>query len=242
MSTVIALHGIFGLPSDWEPVFANLDVNYQTPNLYTDLPIKPFKPWATHFNETTSILPKTSPNILVGYSLGGRLALHALLDNPQQWDAAVIISSSAGLGNPDERQRRQIDDDMWAERIRTLPWDVLMQQWNARDIFKDEGKVPDRKESEYDRQKLADALKIWSLGSQEDLQNMISYLRMPILWVVGAKDVTYLERSKKLQLWHPESKVITIEEAGHRVPMQNPQALGEQIREFIEKVTLQRIK
>lgn len=101
---VFFLHGFLGRPSDWDRIqaklpvaeglrFFNLDY-FKNPLLD---PKNSLSSWADHFInwiETQSGLHDR--NILVGYSLGGRLALHALEKKPGLWHRLVLISTNPG--------------------------------------------------------------------------------------------------------------------------------------------------
>ena len=52
---------------------------------------------------------------LAGYSMGGRLALHALLEGGA-WDAAILIAPHPGLETGEERAARREADALWASR------------------------------------------------------------------------------------------------------------------------------
>lgn len=71
---VYALHGFLTQPSLWD--FLGLKIHAL--DIYS-IPGTTQNEWAKHFNAT---IPTKNDNILIGYSLGGRLALHALLDQP----------------------------------------------------------------------------------------------------------------------------------------------------------------
>lgn len=206
-----ALHGFLGTPSDWKDVDVALD-------LYSN--IIPFWDWAKAFNETVN------KGFLVGYSMGGRLALHALVNNPEKWIGAVIISAQPGGLNP----LRVHQDKQWAEKFLNDPWDSLMKEWNKQSIFQKDPPLV-RYEANYSREKLSECLHIWSLGLQEDLRESISQLPMPILWVTGEHDLKYQEIAKSVHFSHPESQHYIAPDCGHRVPFQN-----EMIQNFVRKI------
>ncbi|HEV8433755.1 MAG TPA: alpha/beta fold hydrolase, partial [Thermoanaerobaculia bacterium] len=71
---------------------------------------------------------ETDERVLVGYSMGGRLALQALVANAA-FDRAVIIS--AGLNLEEGREERRARDEAWAKRFESDAWDEVMRDWNA---------------------------------------------------------------------------------------------------------------
>lgn len=200
----IALHGFLGLPSDWKSLQSAHSVD-----LFSESPI-PYWDWAQSFNKKHS-------GTLVGYSLGGRLALHALIDDPSRWERAIIVSAHPGL-HVDKRPVRLVEDALWAEKFVHAPWDDLMNQWNRRDVFAHDNPAV-RIESNFNRQNLSRALRVWSLGNQERLHEKISRLPMQITWIVGEKDLRFVSEAKSLSFVHPKSELIILPHKGHRIPL-----------------------
>lgn len=210
MPPIWTISGFLGLPSDWEflkPLNVQpFDINHFSWKSLSD--------WGRKFNQHVK---NTPPSILIGYSLGGRLALHSLLDNPSQWKGAVIISSHPGLQDPQEKAKRLEQDRHWANKFQTEDWATLMKTWNEQKLFTHDFAV-ERKERNYKRDKLSQTLINGSLGGQEDLREAISRLQIPILWLTGSKDNYYSSLAKSLSLQHPFSRWIQVEGAGHRIP------------------------
>ena len=199
-----SLHGFLGRPDDF-------------PGRGVDLfaePILPFWKWAENFNK--NILKKST---LLGYSMGGRLALHALIQNPALWESATIISAFPG-------QAETLSyDPYWENRFLNDPWDDLMRDWNAQPVFKHDPPVI-RCESDYSRKKLAQALKTWSHANQEDLRSRIEALPMPIHWIVGEKDIKYTALASQLKFVHQDSRLTILKDTGHRISLSHSKKNG----------------
>jgi 2-succinyl-6-hydroxy-2,4-cyclohexadiene-1-carboxylate synthase len=227
--SIHALHGFLGAPNDW--------VDLSLPNLHRcDLyangkPAQEFglKDWAKLFNLSVA----QQEGILMGYSLGGRLALHALLDKPECWRAAIIISAHPGLSSTQVKQERRKEDERWAERFLNEPWDKLMKAWNERAVFAGKSYVSERLEQNYNRLDLANTLRHWSLSTQDDLLPEIKKLDIPILWVAGELDSRYATIASTLSLRHPQSKIWIAPGSGHRVPWEC-QTFQKQVETFVE--------
>jgi 2-succinyl-6-hydroxy-2,4-cyclohexadiene-1-carboxylate synthase len=227
--SIHALHGFLGSPQDW--------VDFPLPNLHRCDLYANGKPeqkfglleWAMHFN--LGVLKQKG--ILMGYSLGGRLALHAVLDAPDLWRAAIIISAHPGLSSDVERQQRKREDEGWAERFLNEPWEDLMKGWNARTVFGGKSHASQRLEHNYDRINLANTLRYWSLSQQNDLLPEIKKLDIPILWVAGELDSRYAAVASRLTLRHPQSKIWIAPASGHRVPWEC-QTFQKHVETFVE--------
>lgn len=229
---VTALHGFLGRPMDWTGLFQRhaLQTKLRTDDLFAkDIPN--MWEWADKFN---SRYKESDKNVLLGYSLGGRLALHALISNSKIWSSAVIISAHLGLNSYEEKMGRQEMDEHWARRFENDPWEQVMKDWNQRETFKQDSFKFDRKETEYSRTVLAKALRKWSLSQQDDLRQKVSGLPMPILWIAGAEDAVYAQQALHLRLCHPLSEIWIVPQTGHRVPWQCPEKFLLKITQFLE--------
>src|SRR5262245_20355380 len=122
------LHGFLGKATDWEGV-ALEDYPSWTYDFFSRLsaprggsacqflpgPFASLPAVADWINARAKESP--APRILIGYSLGGRLALHCLTQTPSLWSGGVIISGHPGLGDPQMRQERRETDRKWAQRF-----------------------------------------------------------------------------------------------------------------------------
>jgi 2-succinyl-6-hydroxy-2,4-cyclohexadiene-1-carboxylate synthase len=205
MKKRVALHSFLGSSDDW----CHLTGDILSPVIFD--PELGLKGWAKRFNQT-----RQSSGTLIGYSMGGRLALHVLIDNPNLWERAVIISTHPGLKDEQEKEERLRSDREWAGRFETEPWDALMKAWNSQPVFLG-SKQPLREEKDYDRKRLAGMLRSFSLGLQDDFREEIARLPMPILWVVGERDLKFRMLASELKFQNPLSRVMVAVGAGHRV-------------------------
>lgn len=219
-----ALHGFLGNPEDWRP-FPVIDRRVKIE--HEDLA---FWPWSDRFNAALS--PKMeSKNVLLGYSLGGRLGMHALLSNPDYWDAAIFISAHPGLTNAQERRLRLENDRQWAERFLVDEWDKLMQEWNANPVFGGHSLPFVKEEGAFDRHKLARQLVNWSLGNQEPLVPDLKKLGKPMLILAGLQDTKFCLVADQFRDF---AQVELIPESAHRVPWDQPEEFQNQINQFIK--------
>ncbi len=229
--TLFCLHGFLGHPIDWTGISHEKPV---VPNIFEDEIIS-LQNWSESFNKKVERQVKSAgeKSILMGYSMGGRLALHALINHPDLYNAAIIISASYGVEDPEERERRYQHDINWSNAFLSESWDSLLERWNGQPIFQYDKKDVIRLEKDYSRKALSDAMRCFSIGKQEFLKEKIEELDIPILWVVGERDTKYVSLAKNLRLKHPDSSIVVIPNAGHRLHLTNPETLQEKIGEFI---------
>jgi len=229
-----ALHGFLGHPNDWPT--SPLLKNFHAYDLLNDFPIISFDAWAPKFNESISAKSHSaSNNILLGYSLGGRLALHALLQAPDKWKAAIIVSTHPGLTSHEEKHQRIAADELWAKKFEHEPWEEVIKAWNAQDVFKHSVEF-NREESDNDCLMLSKAMKTWSLGKQKNLTDEINSLNVPIYWMVGENDKKFLLQAEKFNFKHPKSKICVVSQAGHRLPFDQPKLFLSNVTNFIQQL------
>ncbi len=230
-----ALHGFLGHPSDWD----FLTLQPLAIDIYADChPQKGLWNWAHLFNHHISHNAETL-NVLLGYSLGGRLALHALLDEPSLWDAAIIVSAHPGILDKEERKRRKAHDKEWSRSFLEAPWDEVIERWNTQETLRSSINLP-RDESNYSREKLALALVDWSLGNQDAMHKKLERLYVPIQWLAGSQDLKFAQLAHSMTLAHPLSSIQIVEEAGHRLPWDKPVEFQALIDYFIYQVYQQK--
>jgi 2-succinyl-6-hydroxy-2,4-cyclohexadiene-1-carboxylate synthase len=141
MTRILALHGFLGRPSDWLPLRKEIvrccsEVEFQTFDLYSLQSVRQKTPleWAKKFNQLQKS-KHVERNILMGYSLGGRLALQAAADKPGLWDEVILISAHPGLVDDEEKELRTKVDATWAEKFNSEKWHEVMKQWNNQVVF-----------------------------------------------------------------------------------------------------------
>jgi 2-succinyl-6-hydroxy-2,4-cyclohexadiene-1-carboxylate synthase len=227
---IYALYGFLGLSSDWDALRRGVSGDFEALELFSLAhPREGFWEWGRALNRRVAQEP-VERRILLGYSQGGRLAMHALVDAPELWAGAIIISANPGLKVEEEKAPRlQVDLD-WAERFLKDPWDGLIQDWDRQGVFQGQAPAFRRKEEDYIRSNLAQAIEGWSVGRQDDLRESLSKLPFPILWVAGEKDTKYAEIAQEMAALHPHSSCWVAPEAGHRVPWECPGPFLEKIR------------
>jgi 2-succinyl-6-hydroxy-2,4-cyclohexadiene-1-carboxylate synthase len=171
--------------------------------------------------------------VLLGYSMGARLALHALLDGGP-WDAAVLVAPHPGLESETERAARRESDAEWAGRALTGDWREFLALWNAQPVLADSTRLP--LVSELRRREVARSFMDWSLGAQEPLWERLGEIQCPVLWCVGERDGKFRALAERALPLLPRGELWVAPGAGHRVPWDAPEAFAAKVGEFLERV------
>lgn len=200
-----ALHGFLGLPSDWD-FLRKAGIAVETPPL--------------------DAIPSRG-DVLLGYSMGGRLALHALLAGAQ-YERAVIVSASLGIEDRVAREERQRIDERWARMFEKQPWARVMSEWNAQPVFG--GHAMKREERDFDRRELARLLRQWSPGVLPSVAWRLHEIHIPILWIAGEKDAKYVAEGQRAVSQLPNGELWICPGAGHRVPWEQPERFVERLQ------------
>jgi len=237
------LHGFLGLGADWDALRAACAAAghpaIRTPSLFAPrgvaVPARgSLTEWGAAFAAHVAAADPTP--IVIGYSLGGRLALHALLARPALWRGAVIVSAHLGLADAAARAARRAHDAAWARRFRDDAWDRVLADWDARDVFGGRPQRQPRPEAAYDRTALAAALEDWSLGTQPPLTDRLDAIPCPVLWVTGADDPRYVAQGDAAVHALPRGALRAAPGAGHRVPWEAERWFADEVVGFLKTV------
>lgn len=227
---IYALHGALGMAQDWKPLAKELSRPLSRVDLWQYLACCPMSlpEFGAAFNkEVTASAPD-----LIGYSMGGRLALHALLDRPEMWRKAIIVSAHTGL-DPSQRNARLAQDAAWAAKALKGDWKEFLIEWNAQGVLSDSALLPDRSTLEPRRQAVARSYMDWSLGQQEDLTERLHEITCPLLWIVGEHDEKFRAIAEHAVSHIPNAQLHVIPNAHHRVPWDQPQAFTKAVQQFL---------
>ncbi|HPB45584.1 MAG: alpha/beta fold hydrolase [Microthrixaceae bacterium] len=168
------------------------------------------------------------PAAVIGYSMGARVALHAALTRPEAIDRLVLISGTAGIDDPNEREQRRVRDEALAERIEDLGIDAFLDEWLALPMFAgltDETRFLEQRRTNT-AAGLASALRHSGTGTQEPLWDRLGELTMPTLVIVGELDPTYEALGERLVDGIGDSSMfVVVGNSGHSPHLEQPEAV-----------------
>ncbi len=222
---VVALHGNLGSFQDWDCLniaeIQAIDLWEQSHRTFTD------------FSAMLKGATKAD-SFLMGYSMGGRLALHAMAANPKHWAGAVIISAHPGLCCVQERIERRISDEIWAKHAREMAWDEFLEKWNNQAVLGDAPVSKKQNHLEAMREKITLGFENWSLGKQNDLRSSLARFKNPVLWITGELDEKFTHLGEEMKNVFPDFRHVVIPDCGHRVLQDAPEELAGELKRFIE--------
>ncbi len=227
------LHGNLQHPSVWHPWRRAWDPwQLRLENLWlteTD----GLWPWAETFCRKVA-QSSSRPSVLMGYSMGGRLALHAILQDPTLWQGSIIISADPGLTSKSARVQQLQKDRIWAQRFLTDPGETVWRDWDAMPIFGGHSHPQRRDEHEFSKGSIAHLFEAFSKGHQADLRPRLQQLQTPpILYLSGEQDPKYTNIGQQLAHQCPIVTHQIISQAAHRVPWDQPELFQQAVAHFI---------
>ena len=225
------LHGAVGMPADWRGIaksLAGTGIGSRAVEAWRFLengPL-PLESFGKTFNEdATNEVFRGNGRSLLGYSMGGRLALHALLEKDHPWQAAVIVSAHPGLENPEERTARRTADNAWATRALAGNWQEFLTAWNQQPLLGSSLPRDPQASSAMilRRREIARSFVDWSLGAQRPLWDRLGEISVPVLWVAGENDTKFRALAERAVSLIPKGRLAIAPAAGHRVPWEAEQ-------------------
>ena len=235
MNTIVALHGFTGESADFGPLREHLaeGVTLHAPDLpghgirrhQRNLPDYSIE---AHLELITEAA--TTPQItLLGYSLGGRLALHWAVAHPERVARLILIGASPGLATDKEREERRLADATLADFIRTRGLDAFFKYWHNQTFFQPLLKLPsDRldpilaRRHRNDPEGLALSLDNVGTGTLPSLWPRLKELRCPVDLVTGEHDEKFTRLAREMGAHLPKARLSVIENAGHAVHLERP--------------------
>jgi 2-succinyl-6-hydroxy-2,4-cyclohexadiene-1-carboxylate synthase len=216
----------------WEPVAAGIATRYRSTCL-------DFSAW-TFEERVEEILAATAPgDALVGYSMGGRLALHAALREPDRLGGLVLVGVSAGIEDRGERADRRRSDESLAEWMERRSIEEVVDRWERQPVF--ETQPPDLRERQrpgrlsHDPGLLAQLLRSAGQGALEPVWDRLEELRCPVLLTAGEQDRRYASVAGRMAAALPDARVRLVPAAGHAPQLEAPAEFTELLLEFLDE-------
>lgn len=162
----------------------------------------------------------------IGYSMGGRVSLHAALSHPDKVRRLVLIGATAGIDDPDERLERRRADERLALHIESVGVPVFIDEWLANPLF---AGLDDDTALRSDRLRntaagLAGSLRSTGTGTQTPLWDRLGEIECPVLVLVGEHDAKFSELGQRLVAGLPDAELVVVANAGHSVHLERPHA------------------
>jgi 2-succinyl-6-hydroxy-2,4-cyclohexadiene-1-carboxylate synthase len=172
--------------------------------------------------------------VYVGYSMGGRVALHTALAEPDRVRALVLIGATAGIEDAGARLARRQADEALAGRLVAAGLPAFLDRWLEGPLFAD---LPEAAACRAQRltnrpEGLAASLRNCGTGTQEPLWDQLATLDMPVVVLTGRRDAKFCAVGRRLVEHIPRSSMLGLS-ANHAVHLEQPSTSATFVRRLV---------
>ena len=185
-------------------------------------------------------LGETRVNLL-GYSMGGRLALYFAVHYSQFVENLILESSSPGLKTQQDRAGRYVQDWHLADHILQEGMAWFVQHWENIGLFKTQKSLSPERFTSQRQQRLtnhplglANSLLGMGTGVQPSLWKELKTLPMPVLLIAGQLDAKFIRTNRAMAPVIPHVEVCFVAGVGHNVHLEKPDIFREVVQSFLE--------
>jgi 2-succinyl-6-hydroxy-2,4-cyclohexadiene-1-carboxylate synthase len=172
----------------------------------------------------------------VGYSMGGRLALHLAVAEPQLVERLVLVSTTAGIDDEAARAARRADDERLAKELERDGVAAFVDRWLTLPLFanlrSEDAQLAARLANTADG--LASSLRMAGTGAQRSQWTELASLPMPVLLVVGERDTKFTAIAERMAALIADARLEVVRGAGHAVHLEQPAEFLVSLRRWLE--------
>jgi 2-succinyl-6-hydroxy-2,4-cyclohexadiene-1-carboxylate synthase len=178
--------------------------------------------------------------VVCGYSLGGRLAIHAALRDQGRYAGLVTVGASAGIDEPGTRAARREADERLAAWMETAAIEDIVPIWERQPLFADQSQeLVDRQREgrlSHDPRALATLLRTAGQGALDPVWYDLGRLELPWLALTGVRDERHTRAARRIAREAPRARAEVVPDAGHAPQLQQPREIAGRIVEFLDEI------
>ncbi|KAB2490405.1 2-succinyl-6-hydroxy-2,4-cyclohexadiene-1-carboxylate synthase [Priestia endophytica] len=248
---LLLLHGFTGSQATWKHVKEDF-TRYKV--ITVDLighgeTDKPADPSRYTMEETVADLVqllyelKIEKAAILGYSMGGRVALSFAILYPHKVTALILESSSPGLKTIEEKKARQMNDEQLASFIHEKGIEAFVEKWENISLFHSQKSLPNDIIEEVRKERLknvprglANSLIGMGTGMQPSWWPLLSTLNLPTLLITGKLDTKFCQIGSEIDEQLTNSFLERVEEVGHAIHVEKPRIFSKIVDGFLQSV------
>jgi len=246
---ILFLHGFTGCAEDWFPVFEQIPDKYNCLALDIIGHGKSDAPGSSMHYSIDSIMSQikyvkdhlTQNKIfLLGYSMGGRIALTYASMYPEDVKGLILEASSAGIKNDEERQKRYEEDLKLAEFIETHTMEEFIEMWHDQEIFNTQRRFSNEKLKKIKKKKAsgsktgyANILKGFSTGIMPPVHDKLKKIPLKVLLITGDLDTKFTGINARLAKRFFKAKHKIVRNSGHNTHLEEPKRFIEIVLNYL---------
>lgn len=247
---LVLLHGFTGCAANWRALSAAWAGRYQSVAFdllghgRSDAPADPARyAMAATVADLAAVLDQLGLRrvVVLGYSLGGRVALHFAAAYPEWVRALILESASPGLATAAERQARIATDEALAARLERDGLQAFVDYWERLPLFASQTRLSAEARAALRAQRLqnnpaglANSLRGLGTGAQPALWDHLPAIATPTLLVAGALDEKFTLIAQQMAARLPNARLDIVPDAGHTVHLEQPEAFIASVAGFLE--------
>ncbi len=252
LRNVVLVHGFTGSSQDWEHIIPRLpeNFNYYAVDLIghgnSDSPAEK-KFYDTDFliSSFKELLSKISNEkfIFIGYSMGGRAVLSYSVQHPETVEGLVLESTTAGIKDEHERNKRIKRDEEIAEFISSHSIEEFMEYWMNMDIFNTQKRFANSKLEEIKNSKLNNSktglsnfLRGFGTGQMKPLYDQLNKIKSKTLLVTGDLDDKFCSINDEMVRLFPSAKHVSLKNSGHNTHLETPKSFVKTVSHFLNEL------
>jgi 2-succinyl-6-hydroxy-2,4-cyclohexadiene-1-carboxylate synthase len=233
---LVLLHGFTQTGRSWQPVLQALAARYRAvaPDLpghgaFADRRPASFAACDAYLRALTD-----GRLTLAGYSMGGRVALHAAPALGDRLERLVLIGASPGLADAAERAARAAEDAALADRIEAIGLEAFVREWGAQALFagmpRGIAELAGADRLRNTAAGLAAALRGLGTGVMPSLWGRLGELAIPVELVVGERDEKFRAIAQRMEAALPDARLHVVAGTGHAVQLEAPDVVADLLR------------
>ncbi|OTP11867.1 2-succinyl-6-hydroxy-2,4-cyclohexadiene-1-carboxylate synthase [Enterococcus sp. 10A9_DIV0425] len=245
--TVICLHGFTGTSKTF--TFTGHDLNYLAIDLIghgdSSIYVHPYRyQMSALVRDLAQLVSELdiSSFYLLGYSMGGRVALSWMLEYPRGIKGVIIESGTAGISDTKQRHQRQKADDKLAKRLLTKPFTEFIDYWEDLPLFHSQKKLSLQKKEAIRMERLSQhpfglamSLMYMGTGAQKNYWPLLSECAIPLLYIAGEWDRKFNVIGLDLVKQNPEFSFQLIRNCGHCCHIEQPRGFEKLVTNWIKE-------
>ena len=245
---LLLLHGFLGSHQDFVPLLPKLSEHFHC--VVPDLPghgQTQTKPDSYTFAKTANALLallahlNISQTHLLGYSMGGRLALYLACEFPEHFRRVVLESASPGLKTIQEQTERRKWDRAIAHRLQTIPLPIFLDQWYRHPLFASLQQHPEKYAAMLQRRmqnnadELAKSLLGLGTGRMRSLWPDLEGISQPLLLLAGDLDNKFIRINREMLAMTRQNgaRLELIKKCGHNLHLEAPDTYTRTVLMFL---------
>lgn len=243
------LHGFSGGASTWREVAARLMDDFQLilidllghggSDAPADVASYRMAAVAADIVDIITQLGVGKPRLL-GYSMGGRLALYLGLRYPRVFHSLILESASPGLADEASRAERRERDNMLADQIEANGIAFFVDYWERLPLWSTQSEAltgaQRAQRSANNPLGLANSLRGLGLGAQPNLWGQLPNLALPTCLIVGERDDKFRRINQAMNEALPRASLSIISQAGHNSHLEQPEAFCREVKVFLDRL------